>query len=397
MHCGALTDFLLLDELLPDEARAAREAVAQFVDREFLPRVDRHYEAGTFPTELIPMMGELGLFGATLDGYGCPGASPLTYGAMMMELERGDSGLRSMASVQGMLAMWPIFTFGTEEQKQKWLPALREGKAIGCFGLTEPDFGSNPGGMRTRARKTDSGYVLSGEKTWITNGSLADVAIVWAKLEGAGEGPAAIRGFLVEKGTKGFEATDIHGKLSMRCSVTSSLHLDDCEVPETAILPGAEGLRAPLKTLNQARFGIAFGVVGAAIDCFARARDYAEERTQFGKPIGAFQLVQQKLVDMHTRVTHCQHLMMRLGKLKAEGRLSPMMVSFAKRDCVDTALFCARSARDIMGANGITLDYGVMRHLCNLETVRTYEGTHDIHTLALGRYITGQDAFGAES
>ncbi|RMG20020.1 MAG: acyl-CoA dehydrogenase [Deltaproteobacteria bacterium] len=396
MHCGQISDFLLLDDLLRDEEKQARESVARLVDREFLPVVQAHYEAGTFPTEIIPKLAEVGVFGATLKGYGCAGVSPVAYGLMMMELERGDSGLRSMASVQGMLAMWPIYTFGSESQKERWLPALQSGKAVGCFGLTEPDHGSDPGGMRTRARKTDRGYVLDGTKTWITNGSIADVAIVWAKLEGAGEGPEAIRGFLVEKGTPGFSTTDLHGKLSMRASVTSSLHLEECEVPEDALLPGAEGLKAPLRTLNQARFGIAYGVLGAAAACYHTAREYARERIQFGRPIASFQLVQEKLVRMHTSLTLGQNLMLRLGRLKEEGRLSPHMVSFAKRYNVDEALNTARLARDLLGANGIMLEYGVMRHLCNLETVRTYEGTHDIHTLALGRHLTGFDAFCAQ-
>lgn len=394
MNCGGLTDFLLLDELLRDEEKAARESVATFVDREFLPVVQEHYEKGTFPEELIPRLGELGVFGATLQGYGCAGVSPVAYGLMMMELERGDSGLRSMASVQGMLAMWPIYTFGTDAQKDRWLPRLRTGEAVGCFGLTEPDYGSNPGGMITRAKKVDGGYLLNGNKMWITNGSISDVAIVWAKLEGAGEGPESIRGFLVEKGTKGFSTTDMHGKLSMRASVTSSLHFDDCELPDEALLPDAAGLQAPLKTLTQARFGIGYGVIGAAIACFAAARDYAQQRIQFDKPIGSFQLVQEKLVKMHTGITNAQNLMLRFGRLKEEGRLTHVQVSFAKRYCTEIALDTARLARDVHGANGIMLEYPVMRHMCNLETVRTYEGTHDIHTLTLGRYITGLDAFG---
>lgn len=394
MNCGGLTDFLLLDELLRDEEKAARESVATFVDREFLPVVQEHYEKGTFPEELIPRLGELGVFGATLQGYGCAGVSPVAYGLMMMELERGDSGLRSMASVQGMLAMWPIYTFGTDAQKDRWLPRLRTGEAVGCFGLTEPDYGSNPGGMITRAKKVDGGYLLNGNKMWITNGSISDVAIVWAKLEGAGEGPESIRGFLVEKGTKGFSTTDMHGKLSMRASVTSSLHFDDCELPDEALLPDAAGLQAPLKTLTQARFGIGYGVIGAAIACFAAAREYAQQRIQFDKPIGSFQLVQEKLVKMHTGITNAQNLMLRFGRLKEEGRLTHVQVSFAKRYCTEIALDTARLARDVHGANGIMLEYPVMRHMCNLETVRTYEGTHDIHTLTLGRYITGLDAFG---
>ncbi|MDF1564306.1 MAG: acyl-CoA dehydrogenase family protein [Deltaproteobacteria bacterium] len=395
MHCGQITDFLHLDELYTEEERMARESVATFVDREVLPIIADHYEKGTFPKHLIPMMGEMGLFGATFDGWGCPGVSPVAYGLMMMELERADSGMRSMASVQGMLVMWPIMTYGTDAQKDHWLPKLAKGEAVGCFGLTEPDYGSDPGGMITRAKKTEKGYVLNGSKLWITNGGVADVAVVWAKLEGAGEGPGSIRGFLVEKGTPGYTTHDLHGKLSLRASVTSGLSFDDVEIPEENLLPHGQGLSAPLRCLTQARYGIAYGAIGAAIACYEAAVKYSQERIQFGKPLGRFQLVQMKLAEMLTAITNAQNLMLRMGRLKEEGRLSHVQVSFAKRYCVAMALDVARDARDIHGANGIMLEYPPMRHMCNLETVKTYEGTHDIHTLALGRHITGLDAFGA--
>ncbi len=384
-------DLFRLDDLLTEEQRLARRAVADFVDRRFRPVVQRHFRAGTFPFELVPEMAELGLFGANLEGYGCAGMDDVSYGILMQELERGDSGLRSFASVQGALAMYPIHAFGTEAQKQRFLPKMAKGEFIGCFGLTEPDHGSDPGGMKTMARRDGKGWILNGTKLWITNGTVADVAVVWAKTDGGG--PESIRGFIVEKGTPGFSSREIEGKLSLRCSLTAELAFEDVRLPEEALLPETHGLRSPLMCLTQARYGIAWGATGAAIDSFSCARDYALSRVQFGRPIAGFQLTQQKLVEVYSEIVKSQLLNLRLGQLKDAGEATFLHVSFAKRNNVRAALEAARSCREILGANGITDSYPVMRHLVNLETVYTYEGTHDIHTLILGEELTGIPAF----
>ncbi len=377
-------DFLLLDEELSDEERVAREAVRGWVSSEFLPRIQEHIrQDGSFPLELVPQMAELGLFGANLSGYGCAGMNNVAYGLVMQELERGDSGLRSFASVQGGLCMYPIHSYGSDEQKEKWLPRMAAGEAIGCFGLTEPDFGSFVQGMRTRAERHGDRWVLNGSKRWITNGSLADVAIVWAKV---GE---EVCGFLVERGTPGFEAPDIKGKFSLRGSVTSELYLKDVEVPESARLPGVSSLKGPLSCLSQARYGIAWGAIGAAMACFEEVVEYSRQREVQGGPLAGKQLTQARLADMLSEITKAQLLALRLGRLKDAGKLAPVMISMAKRNNVDIALNIARAARDLLGANGIVDDYQAMRHMVNLETVRTYEGTHDIHTLILGEHITG--------
>jgi len=380
-------DYYALDDLLEPEERLARDTVREFVDAEVMPDIAGHFRAGTFPTGLVAKLGEIGLLGANLTGYGCAGMNSVAYGLVLQELERGDSGVRSFASVQGSLCMWPIHAYGSEEQKQRWLPPMARGEAIGCFGLTEPDFGSNPSGMRTTAQRTATGYVLRGTKRWITNGSMADVALVWARTE---EG---IRGFLVERGTPGFSAQDIHGKFSLRASVTSELILEDVAVPEDAVLPGVKGLKGPLSCLNQARYGIAWGAVGAAMACYDEALSYAKERVQFARPIAGYQLVQAKLVDMLSEITKAQLLCWRLGRMKEQGKSRPEHVSLAKRNNVHVALHIARMARDVLGANGITDEYQCGRHMCNLESVSTYEGTHDIHTLILGQDITGISAF----
>ncbi len=394
MEGGAPLDLFEVEEKLAEEERAARRAVARFVDERFLPVVRRHHRAGTFPIDLVPELAALGVLGAKLQGYGCAGMSSVGYGAVMQELERGDSGLRSFASVQGSLCMWPIFTYGSDEQRQRWLPALARGEAIGCFGLTEPDAGSDPGSLRTRARREGGDFVLDGTKAWITNGSIADVALVWAKVDGGDA--RSLRGFLVERGTPGFTTRDVEGKLSLRASVTSELHLDGVRLPAAAALPGTDGLglRAPLSCLTQARFGIAWGAVGAAQACLAAARDYATSRVQFGRPIGGFQLVQEKLVEMWQAVVQGQLLALRLGELDDAGRATHVHVSMGKRANVRMAREVARTAREVLGANGISDEYPVMRHMMNLEAVYTYEGTHEVHTLALGKAITGLDAFG---
>jgi glutaryl-CoA dehydrogenase len=381
-------DYYGLEALLSDEERMVRDAVRDWVEAEFLPRVTEHHRAGTFPLELAPALGELGVFGATLKGYGCAGLGHVAYGLIMQELERGDSGLRSFASVQSGLVMYPIHRYGSEAQKERWLPDLQAGRALGCFGLTEPDHGSDPGAMATRATRRGDGYVLNGSKLWITNGSVADVAVVWAKGD-----DGEIGGYLVERGTPGFSTLDIHGKFSMRASITSELAFQDCRVPLDAKLPGASGLKGPLSCLSQARYGIAWGAIGAAMACYDWALQYAQTRTQFGKPIGAFQLVQRKLVWMITEITKAQLLVLQLGRLKEAGTLRPQQVSMAKMNNVWMALETARLARDLMGAAGIVDEHPVIRHLLNLETVITYEGTHDIHTLIVGRDVTGLDAF----
>jgi glutaryl-CoA dehydrogenase len=379
-------DYYGVEELLGDEERMTRASVRSFVEREALPVIERCHAEERFPRELIPRMGELGFFGANLKGYGCAGLSSVAYGLIMQELEAGDSGLRSMASVQGSLAMYAIWRWGSEAQKQRWLPEMAAGRTIGCFGLTEPDHGSDPGGMETRARRDGSGWILSGTKRWITNGSIADVSVVWAK---DGE---VIRGFLVERGTPGFSAHDIKGKFSLRASITSELVLEDVRVDTSAIFPEVEGLGGPFSCLNQARYGIVWGALGAARTCYLTALRYAQERRQFDRPIAGYQLVQQKLVHMLTEITKGQLLAWRLGRLKEAGAMRPEQVSLAKRNNVGVALEIARLARDILGANGIVNEYPVIRHMLNLETVNTYEGTYDMHTLIIGRDITGLDA-----
>jgi len=380
-------DYFDIEHDLSSQARLIRDTVRDFVQQEFLPVIRDHYRAGSFPRELVAPLGNLGLFGASLSGYGLPGIDSTSYGLMMQELERGDSGLRSFVSVQGSLVMYPILRYGSEAQKERWLPELASGRAIGCFGLTEPDHGSDPAGMLTHALKQGSDYVLSGVKMWITNGSLADLALVWAKLDGE------IRAFLVEAGTPGFSAVEISGKLSLRASVTSELVLDQVRIPGENLLPGALGLKSALSCLNQARYGIAWGALGAAQACFDEALSYSRERNVFGKPVAAFQLTQAKLADMLTGITQGQLLALQLARLKEAGRMRPEQVSLAKRSNVRMALEVARTARGILGANGISDEYQTMRHMCNLETVETYEGTHEVHTLVLGRDLTGCDAF----
>ena len=379
------TDFMLLDEThFSEEERMVRESVRDWVEKEFMPRLQEHVrQDGSFPAELVPAMAELGMFGANLQGYGCAGMNNVAYGLLMQELERGDSGLRSYASVQGALCMFPIHAYGTEEQKQRFLPEMAAGRTIGCFGLTEPDHGSFVTGMRTRAERKGDGWVLNGTKRWITNGTQAQVAIVWAKVD---EG---VHGFLVETDRPGFEARDIKGKFSLRASVTSELFLQDVEVPEENRLPGVSSFAGPLSCLNQARYGIAWGALGAAMACYEEIVDYSRERVVQGGPLASKQLAQAKFADMLTEITKGQLLVLQLGRLKDAGKLHHTMVSMAKRNNVDIALQIARASRDLLGANGIVDDYQAMRHMVNLETVRTYEGTHDIHTLILGEHITG--------
>jgi glutaryl-CoA dehydrogenase len=381
-------DYMLIDSQFSEQELLVRQTARQFADERAQPLMRDCFRDARFPRELIPELGRLGFLGANLDGFGCAGMNEVEYGLVMQELERADSGLRSFVSVQGALVMYPIFTFGSEEQKERWLPRLQSGEAIGCFGLTEPDFGSNPAGMKTRARREGSGWVIDGEKTWITSGNLADVAVIWARTE---EG---IRGFLVEKGTPGFSATEIHGKLSMRASVTSSLAFVNCRVPESAILPEAKGLRAPLSCLSQARFGIGWGVIGAAMDCYETARAYAVTRKQFdNRPIASHQLVQEKLAGMITEITKAQLLALHVGRLKDRGKAEAAHISMLKRNNAAMALDCARTARDLLGANGIMDEYPIMRHMCNLETVKTYEGTDHIHALVIGERVTGIAAY----
>ncbi len=387
VQAPSATDLYNIDHLLSEEERMVRDTVRKFVSERVLPIIGEHFEAGTFPRHLIPEIAGLGLLGMHLEGYGCAGLSAVCYGLACQELEAGDSGLRSFVSVQGSLAMFPIYAFGSEEQKLHWLPCMARGEVIGCFGLTEPDFGSDPSGMRTTARRDGDSYVLNGTKMWITNGGIADLAVVWARAE---EG---IRGFLVEHGTPGFTTSDIHQKLSLRASVTSELHFEDCRIPAANMLPNVRGLRGPLSCLDEARYGIAWGATGAARACYEVALDYAKSRIQFNRPIASFQLVQQKLAIMATELVKAQLLALHLGRLKDEGLLHPVQVSLAKRNNVREALKTAREARSILGANGITLEYPISRHMNNLESVFTYEGTDDIHTLIIGQAITGQNAF----
>jgi len=381
-------DYLHIDSLFNEQELLVRQSLRRFVDERVLPLVRDCYNDGRFPAELIPELGALGVFGANLEGYGCAGMSNVEYGLVMQEIERGDSGLRSFVSVQGALVMYPIYTYGSEEQKQKWLPRLQSGESIGCFGLTEPGFGSNPGGMQTSAKRDGKSWILNGEKTWITNGSLAEIAVVWARTE---EG---VRGFLVEKGTPGYSTSDIHGKLSMRASVTSSLAFADCRVDEGAMLPLAKGLKGPLSCLTQARFGIGWGVLGAAMDCYETARAYSVTRKQFDdRPIASHQMVQEKLAWMITEITKGQLLALQCGRLKDKKKLEPAHVSMLKRNNVSIALECARLSRDLLGANGIMDEYPIMRHMCNLETVKTYEGTDHVHALVIGERVTGVAAY----
>jgi glutaryl-CoA dehydrogenase len=381
-------DYLQFDSLLSEQELLVRQTARQFVDERVVPVIREAYNQGEFPKHLIREMAELGFFGANLEGYGCAGLNNIEYGLIMQELERGDSALRSFVSVQGALVMYPIYAYGSEEQKQKWLPKLQSGEAIGCFGLTEPGYGSNPSAMAARAEKRGYAWVLNGEKTWITNGGLADVAVVWART------PDGIRAFLVERGTKGFSTSDIHGKLSMRASVTSSLHFADCAIPVDNQLPDAKGLRAALGCLTQARYGIGWGVLGAAMDCYETARSYTLTRKQFdNRPIASHQLVQEKLAWMITEITKAQLLALHVGKLKDQDRAEPAHISMLKLNNVAIALECARLSRDLLGANGIMDEYPIMRHMCNLETVKTYEGTEHIHKLVIGERVTGISAY----
>ena len=381
-------DYLLIDSLFSEQELLVRQTARQFVEDRVVPLIRDCFRDARFPKELITELGRLGFLGANLEGYGCAGMSNVEYGLVMQELERGDSGLRSFVSVQGALVMYPILTYGSEEQKQRWLPKLQSGEAIGCFGLTEPGFGSNPAGMKTRARQDGETWVLDGEKTWITNGSVADVAVVWARTDDG------IRGFLVDRGTKGFSTSEIHGKLSMRASVTSSLSFSDCRVPASSMLPCAKGLKGPLSCLTQARYGIGWGVIGAAMDCYETARQYSILRKQFDdRPIASHQLVQEKLAWMITEITKAQLLALQVGRIKDQGKLEPAHISMLKKNNVAIALDCARLSRDLLGANGIMDEYPIMRHMCNLETVKTYEGTEHIHTLVIGERVTGVAAY----
>lgn len=381
-------DYFNMDELLSEDEIMVRDSVRDFVSAEVIPIIEEYNRESKFPHQLIPKMAELGLLGITLPAkYGCAGMNSVVYGLAMQELERGDSGIRSFVSVQSSLVMYPIHTFGSEEQKDYWLPKLATGEKIGCFGLTEPDFGSNPGGMITKAEKVDGGYVLNGAKMWITNGTIADVAVVWAKLDGR------VKGFLVEKGAKGFTAPEMKGKHSLRASVTSELIFDNVFVPESNLLPNSDGLKSPLMCLNQARYGIAWGVVGSMMACYDSSLNYAKSRIQFGKPIAGFQMTQEKLVFFLTEITKAQLLNLQLGRLKESGKLRFQQVSMAKRNNCEIALTIARMSREIHGANGILDEYPVMRHAANLESVKTYEGTHEMHTLIIGEDITGLPAF----
>jgi glutaryl-CoA dehydrogenase len=384
-------DFLSLDASFSEDELLVRRTARDFVEDNLVPIIEECFREGRFPRELVKPMGELGFFGANLEGYGCAGMSNVEYGLVMQELERGDSGFRSFVSVQSALAMYPIYTFGSDEQKNAWLPAMARGEKLGCFGLTEPGFGSNPGGMTTTARKSGDGYVLNGEKMWITSGTIADVAVIWAKVE---DEDSRVRGFLVETDRPGFRALDVHGKWSLRASVTSGLSLQDVHVPAGNLLPGSGGLKSPLMCLNQARYGIGWGAIGAAMACYDTALQYAKFRKQFrGEPIASHQLVQEKLVWMASEIAKAQLLSLHVGRLKDAGTVGHQHISMAKRNNVWMALETARMARDMLGANGITEDFPIMRHMMNLESVKTYEGTHDIHALILGQHITGIAAY----
>ncbi|MBN2364855.1 MAG: acyl-CoA dehydrogenase [Calditrichaeota bacterium] len=381
-------DLYNFDDLLSDDEKLIRDSVREWVSERVMPIIEDHYQKAEFPLHLVPEMGEMGFLGSNLpEEYGCAGINNVAYGLIMQELERGDSGLRSYASVQGGLVMYPVFLWGSEEQKKKWLPLLASGQKTGCFGLTEPDFGSNPGGMKTTARLNGDSYILNGAKMWITNGSIADVAVVWANLDGT------VRGFLVEKDTPGFTTPEIKNKHSLRASVTSELVFQDCRIPTENILPGTTGLKNPLSCLTQARYGIAWGALGAAMACYHEALGYSQSRIQFDKPIASFQLIQEKLVFMANEITKGQLLVLQLGRLKDQDKMHHVQVSLAKRNNVYYALEISRLARDILAANGIVSEYQTMRHMCNLESVKTYEGTHDIHTLIIGNHLTGIEAF----
>jgi len=384
-------DFLKFDSLLNEEERMVRDTARAFVEDNLIPIIEPCFREGRFPRELVPLMGELGFFGASLHGYGCAGMSNVEYGLVMQELERGDSGFRSFVSVQSALVMYPIYTFGADEQKQRWLPELAAGRKLGCFGLTEPGFGSNPGGMTTRATRDGADYILTGEKMWITSGSIADLAIIWAKVTDEDD---KVRGFLVETDRPGFKADDVHGKWSLRASVTSGLSLQEVRIPAANLLPGTGGLKSPLMCLNQARYGIGWGAIGAAMACYDTALQYAKTRKQFrNEPIASHQMIQEKLVWMISEISKAQLLSLHAGKMKDAGTLNHEVISLAKRNNVWMALETARMARDILGANGISDDYPIMRHMMNLESVKTYEGTHDIHALIIGQSITGIAAF----
>jgi glutaryl-CoA dehydrogenase len=384
-------DFLNLDSGFSEDELLVRRSARDFVEDNIIPIIEDCFREGRFPRELVPLMGEMGFFGASLEGYGCAGMSNVEYGLVTQELERGDSGLRSFVSVQSALVMYPIYTFGSAEQKNTWLPALAKGEKLGCFGLTEPGFGSNPGGMTTTARKSGDEYILNGEKMWITSGSIADVAVIWAKVETEDN---AVRGFLIETDRPGFRADDVHGKWSLRASVTSGLSLQDVHIPLANLLPGTGGLKSPLMCLNQARYGIGWGAIGAAMSCYDTALQYAKTRKQFhGQPIASHQLIQEKLVWMASEISKAQLLSLHVGRLKDAGKVGHQHISMAKRNNVWMALETARMARDILGANGITEDYPIMRHMMNLESVKTYEGTHDIHALILGQHLTGIAAY----
>jgi glutaryl-CoA dehydrogenase len=389
-------DFIQFDSLLSDDELIVRASTRAFVEDNLIPIIEQCNRDGRFPRELVRPMGELGFYGATLEGYGCAGVNNVEYGLLMQELERGDSGIRSFVSVQSALVMYPIYAFGSDQQKDTWLAKMATGEKLGCFGLTEPDFGSNPGGMRTRARKDGDEYVLNGEKMWITSGSIADVAVIWAKLEETGVAPDnwRIRGFLIETDRPGFSPHDVHGKWSLRASVTSGLSMQDVRIPAANLLPKSDGLKSPLMCLSQARYGISWGAIGAAMACYDTALQYAKDRKQFrDQPIASHQLVQEKLTWMITEITKAQLLSLQLGRLKDQGKVEFQHISMAKKNNVWMALECARLARDILGAAGITDDYPIMRHMMNLESVKTYEGTHDIHTLIIGQSITGVAAY----
>jgi len=383
----AATDLLRVDDELTDEERLVRDTVRDFAADKIMPYIPDWFEAGTLPRELVPELGKLGLLGMHLTGYGCAGMGPVAYGVTCREMEAADSGVRSLVSVQGSLAMFPIWKYGSEEQKNEWLPRMAAGEAVGCFGLTEPDHGSDPASMKTHATRNGQDWVLSGTKMWITNGSIADIAVVWASTD---EG---IRGFLVPRGSRGFTARNIHKKLSLRASVTSELHLDEVRLPREAVLPGARGLKSPLSCLSEARFGICWGVTGAARSCFESAAEYSRTREQFGQKIGGFQLIQSKLAWMLADLQRAQLLALHLGRLKESGRITPDQVSLGKMSNVRTAIEVARQARTVLGANGVTLEYPVIRHMNNLESVLTYEGTEEIHTLAIGQALTGISAY----